>query len=128
MHADLHGATSVVVKNPAKGPVPPLTLQEAACMAVCFSSAWLAHMSTEAYWVYSHQVSKTAPSGEYLSSGSFMVRGRKNYLPNSPLILGFGLMFKLDSTCIGSHEGERRVRGSGPEEQSQVRHFTVNLT
>ena len=29
-------------------------------------------------------------------------------------------MFKLDSTCIGSHEGERRVRGSGPEEQSQV--------
>lgn len=27
------------------------------------------------------QVSKTAPTGEYLVTGSFMIRGRKNYLP-----------------------------------------------
>ena len=27
------------------------------------------------------QVSKTAPTGEYLVTGSFMIRGKKNYLP-----------------------------------------------
>ncbi len=27
------------------------------------------------------QVSKAAPSGEYLVTGSFMIRGKKNYLP-----------------------------------------------
>lgn len=27
------------------------------------------------------QVSKTAPTGEYLTTGSFMIRGKKNYLP-----------------------------------------------
>jgi hypothetical protein len=41
------------------------------------------------------QVSKTAPSGEYLPTGSFMVRGRKNFLPPHPLIMGLSLLFKL---------------------------------
>jgi hypothetical protein len=27
------------------------------------------------------QVSKTAPTGEYLPTGSFMIRGKKNFLP-----------------------------------------------
>ncbi len=43
------------------------------------------------------QVSKTAPTGEYLPTGSFMVRGKKNYLPPQPLIFGFGFMFKVRS-------------------------------
>lgn len=40
------------------------------------------------------QVSKTAPTGEFLPTGSFMIRGKKNFLPPQPLIMGFGLMFK----------------------------------
>ena len=40
------------------------------------------------------QVSKSAPTGEYLTTGSFMIRGKKNYLPPSHLILGFGILFK----------------------------------
>ena len=32
------------------------------------------------------QVSKTAPTGEYLPTGSFMIRGRKNFLPPHPLV------------------------------------------
>ena len=64
-------------------------------MAVCYSSAWEAHIAASAWWVESSQVSKTAPSGEYLQTGSFMVRGRKNYLTPSPLVLGFAFLFKV---------------------------------
>lgn len=55
-------------------------------------------------------MSKTAPSGEYLTTGSFMIRGRKNFLPPQPLVFGFGFMFKLDDSCIVNHLGERAVR------------------
>lgn len=43
------------------------------------------------------QVSKTAPTGEYLTAGSFMVRGRKNFLPPQPLVFGFAFLFKVGS-------------------------------
>ena len=43
------------------------------------------------------QVSKSAPSGEFLPTGSFMVRGAKNFLPPHPLVMGFALLFKLVS-------------------------------
>ena len=56
------------------------------------------------------QVSKSAPTGEYLSTGSFMIRGKKNYLPPSHLILGFGILFKLGDDCLENHKNERRVR------------------
>ena len=40
-------------------------------------------------------MSKTAPSGEYLTAGSFMIRGKKNFLLPSQLVLGFGFLFKV---------------------------------
>ncbi|CAI0467584.1 unnamed protein product [Linum tenue] len=91
VHAELHGASS--------------TLQ------VCHSQAWDSKIVTSAWWVYPHQVSKTAPTGEYLTVGSFMIRGKKNYLPPHPLIMGFGLLFRLDESSLGAHLNERRVRG-----------------
>lgn len=36
VHADVHGASSVVIKNPSKEPVPPKTLNEAGIMAICY--------------------------------------------------------------------------------------------
>uniref|UniRef100_A0A8C3AP82 Ribosome quality control complex subunit NEMF n=1 Tax=Cyclopterus lumpus TaxID=8103 RepID=A0A8C3AP82_CYCLU len=97
IHADLHGATSCVIKNPSGVPVPPRTLTEAGTMSVCYSAAWDAKIITSAWWVHHHQVSKTAPTGEYLTTGSFMIRGKKNFLPPSYLIMGFGFLFKLPS-------------------------------
>ena len=41
------------------------------------------------------QVSKTAPTGEYLPTGSFMIRGRKNFLPPQQLVMGMAFLFKL---------------------------------
>lgn len=36
VHADIHGASSVVIKNPTGQPVPPKTLNEAGTMAICY--------------------------------------------------------------------------------------------
>lgn len=112
VHADLHGAASVIVKNKPNAdgqPIPPSTLFQAGIMSVCQSKAWDAKMVTSAYWVYPDQVSKSAPSGEYLTTGSFMIRGKKNFLPPVQLVYGFGYLFKLDESCIGNH-----IKASGP--------------
>lgn len=112
VHADLHGASSTVIKNhKPESPVPPLTLNQAGCFTVCHSQAWDSKIVTSAWWVYPHQVSKTAPTGEYLTVGSFMIRGKKNFLPPHPLIMGVGILFRLDESSLGSHLNERRVRG-----------------
>ncbi|KAI7804319.1 ribosome quality control complex subunit NEMF-like [Triplophysa rosa] len=116
VHADLHGATSCVIKNPSGEPVPPRTLTEAGTMAVCYSAAWDAKVITSAWWVHHHQVSKTAPTGEYLTTGSFMIRGKKNFLPPSYMIMGFGFLFKVDDESVIRHLGERKTRALEEDE------------
>lgn len=106
VHADTHGASSVIVKNNPKtpdAPIPPSTLSQAGSLSVCSSNAWDSKAGMGAWWVNAEQVSKSAPAGEYLPSGSFMVRGTKNYLPPQPLILGFGFLFKISEESKGNH-------------------------
>ncbi|KAM4777425.1 ribosome quality control complex subunit NEMF [Cyanocitta cristata] len=110
VHADLHGATSCVIKNPSGEPIPPRTLTEAGTMALCYSAAWDARVVTSAWWVTHSQVSKTAPTGEYLTTGSFMIRGKKNFLPPSYLMMGFSFLFKVDESCVWRHREERKVK------------------
>ncbi len=67
-------------------------LQEAAQVICCFSSQWKKGFGTaDAFWVFSDQVSKTANTGEYISKGSFMVRGDKNILKNLVLEICLGI-------------------------------------
>ncbi|RKO85570.1 hypothetical protein BDK51DRAFT_22403, partial [Blyttiomyces helicus] len=97
VHADLHGAASVIVKNISPdAPIPPMTLHQAGTMSVCQSRAWDSKIVTSAWWVTDSQVSKTAPTGEYLGTGSFMIRGKKNWLPPVQLVYGFGILFRVD--------------------------------
>lgn len=110
VHADLHGASSVIIKNESSDPVPPKTLTEAGSMAVCYSSAWDSKIATTSWWVYPKQVSKTAPAGEYLTVGAFIIRGKKNYLPLSNLVLGFGFLFRLDEESIERRKSERLAK------------------
>uniref|UniRef100_A0A669PZK8 Ribosome quality control complex subunit NEMF n=1 Tax=Phasianus colchicus TaxID=9054 RepID=A0A669PZK8_PHACC len=110
VHADLHGATSCVIKNPTGEPIPPRTLTEAGTMALCYSAAWDARVVTSAWWVSHNQVSKTAPTGEYLTTGSFMIRGKKNFLPPSYLMMGFSFLFKVDESCVWRHREERKIK------------------
>ncbi|KAG7466460.1 hypothetical protein MATL_G00165000 [Megalops atlanticus] len=126
VHADLHGATSCVIKNPTGEPVPPRTLTEAGTMAVCYSAAWDAKVITSAWWVHHHQVSKTAPTGEYLTTGSFMIRGKKNFLPPSYLMMGFGFLFKVDEQCVWRHRDERKVK-TVDEDMESVTNSTADL-
>ena len=110
VHAEIQGASSVVIKNPSGGEIPPKTLLEAGTMAISYSVAWDAKVVTNAYWVRAEQVSKTAPTGEYLTTGSFMIRGKKNFLPPCHLVLGLSFLFKLEESSVERHRGERRVR------------------
>ncbi|KAJ2359320.1 hypothetical protein IWW50_000044 [Coemansia erecta] len=142
VHADIHGAASVIIKNklasapestsvtdkalgdkePPRGElsaenIPPSTLFQAGIMSVCQSRAWDAKILTPAWWVEARQVSKTAPTGEYLSTGSFMIRGKKHFLPPTQLVYGFGLLFRLaDDESVARHSAARQQRRAIMEE------------
>ncbi|CAM6100258.1 unnamed protein product [Calypogeia fissa] len=117
VHADLHGASSTIIKNRDQNhPIPPLTINQAGCFTMCRSQAWDSKIVTSAWWVEAHQVTKTAPTGEYLTVGSFMVRGKKNFLPPNPLVMGYGFLFRLDDSSIAGHLNERQVRGEDDDE------------
>ena len=98
VHADLHGATSVIVKNKpemSESPIPPSSLSQAGTLAIASSSAWDSKAVMSAFWVDATQVSRTASTGEILPTGSFVIRGHKNFLPPAQLLLGFGIMFRI---------------------------------
>ncbi|ETM54745.1 hypothetical protein F442_02017 [Phytophthora nicotianae P10297] len=129
VHADLHGAATCIVRNHATvkdkktqelPPIPVATLEQAGCMSVCRSNAWTSQVIAGAYWVHADQVSKTAPAGEYLTTGSFMIRGKKNYIQPSRLEMGLAILFRIDESCISNHarQGEGRVSriDEGPED------------
>ncbi|CRK19325.1 hypothetical protein BN1723_002538 [Verticillium longisporum] len=112
-HADMHGAATVIVKNKQDtpdAPIPPSTLAQAGMLSVCSSSAWDSKAGMGAWWVRADQVSKSAPTGEYLPAGSFMVRGQKNFLPPAPLVLGLGIMFRISEESKAKHV-KHRLRG-----------------
>jgi len=118
LHADVHGAPTCILRakrrRTANGatevlPLSDQALKEAGNFAICRSSAWGSRMVTSAWWVESHQVSKTAPTGEYLTVGSFMIRGKKKFLPPSSLEMGLGVLFRLgDDVSQARHANERR--------------------
>jgi len=90
MHADIHGAPSVVIKAEGRE-VGEKSLFEAAQFAVSMSKAWNAGFGNlSAYWVYPSQVSKMGESGEYVARGSWVVHGRRNYIHHVSLKLGIG--------------------------------------
>lgn len=105
VHADLPGASSVILKDGAEA--EERELREACRFALAFSRAWRAGIGAgSAYWVTPEQVTKTAESGEYVKTGSFVIRGRRNYHHNLPLALGVGLV---------EYEGATRVIPTDPD-------------
>ena len=109
IHADIHGASSTVLKNPSGRPISKKSLDEAGMFCICMSQAWNSKVVSAAWWVFHHQVSKTAPSGQYLPTGSFMIRGKKNYVNPGRLELNLVLLFKVSDESLARHVGERKV-------------------
>ena len=113
VHADLQGAASIVIKNKpsmSESPIPPSTLSQAGTFVVSTSSAWDSKAVMSAWWVTADQVSKTALTGEYLTTGAFQIGGKKNFLPPAQLLLGFGVIFQISEESKARHR-KHRVRG-----------------
>ncbi len=91
MHAEIHGAPSTIIKTQGRE-LGEADLMDAAVIAASYSRAWKVGAGyVDVFWVKGSQVSKTPPSGEYISKGAFMVYGRKNYLRGVRLELAVGL-------------------------------------
>lgn len=104
-HADFHGAPSVVVKDPGEG-VTEEALEVGCALAAVYSKAWSSgRASADAYWVMPEQVSKTPQSGEFVPKGGFIIRGRRNYVKDIPMLAAIGLV---------EHEGDTLVMGGPP--------------
>ncbi len=92
MHADIHGAPSVVIKTEGKE-ITDVALRESTQFAVSMSKAWNAGFAAvSAYWVYPSQVSKMGESGEYVARGAWVIHGKRNYIHDVPLRLAVGLV------------------------------------
>jgi len=105
----------MIVKNPQGGPVTPITLNEAATFAMCHSPAWDNKVLAQIYWVFADQVSKTPPTGMFIGTGSFIIRGKRNFLSPQRLELGFTCMFCLNEESLAGHLGERKAKISKEE-------------
>ena len=79
MHTEAPASPFFVIKTEGKKP-SDITMQEAADATASFSRAWkLGVSAAEVFSVNPEQVSKQAPSGEYMPKGAFMIRGKRTF-------------------------------------------------
>jgi predicted ribosome quality control (RQC) complex YloA/Tae2 family protein len=127
VHADMHGAATVVIRRPssvpADAPMPAATVLQAGAFAVCHSSAWASKIVHGSWWVSADQVSKQAPAGEYLVAGGFMIRGKKNFIEPQPLQMGFGVLFVVDDDSVL----RRRQRAAERAANANARGLAVSV-
>ena len=105
VHADVHGASVVIVKGRTE------KMDEVAQFAASYSGAWRSgHFSADVYSVQPNQVSKTPQSGEFVARGSFIVRGERTYYRSVPLAVGIGLVLEPHAAVIGGPPAVIRSR------------------
>ncbi|MBE6499920.1 MAG: fibronectin-binding domain-containing protein [Methanobrevibacter thaueri] len=102
LHADIHGASSTVIKLNGKKANDNI-LKESGEFAASFSSAWsMGFTSQDVFWVHPDQVTKTPEPGEFLAKGSFVIRGHRNYIRGAKVKLAIGIV---------DYEGKRIMAG-----------------
>ena len=107
-HTDMSGSPFTILKtpNPTKE-----DLQDAAQLTAAYSQAWQKGLaSLEVFHVKPSQVTKEAQSGEYLSKGSFMIRGETTY-HHPPIELAIGVITKEGyhpEIFVGSREAAQK--------------------
>ena len=105
VHADVHGASVVIVKGKTE------RMDEVAQFAASYSGAWKSgHFSADVYSARPDQVSKTAEHGEFVARGSFIVRGERTYFRNVPLGVAIGLQLAPQAAVIGGPPSAIRAR------------------
>jgi len=92
IHTDVHGSPSVVVLPRSDGEeISARTLEEGGIFSACFSRSWARQVGSQtAYWVNPDQVSKSPQSGEFLPKGSFIVRGKRNWMAKLEMEIAVG--------------------------------------
>lgn len=81
-HTDMSGSPFFILKTEDKKPSEK-SLKEVADATCSFSRAWkLGLGSQKVFHVNPDQVTKEAKAGEYLTKGSFMIKGKTNYIDN----------------------------------------------
>lgn len=106
IHSEVPGSGSCVIKNPKNLIIPDSDINQAGHFMSCFTKSWNSGVGDRSYWVNPEQVSKTAESGEYLTKGSFMIRGNKNIIPAKKLTLGITLLFETYENKIEKYGDE----------------------
>jgi predicted ribosome quality control (RQC) complex YloA/Tae2 family protein len=91
-HAEIFGSPFFILKDVPES-IPFDSLNEVAHATACFSRAWREAMyGVSAYWINPDQVKKAAPSGQFLSRGSFVLEGQKNFVKVPNLRLAVGIL------------------------------------
>ncbi|MBP7120219.1 MAG: ribosome rescue protein RqcH [Methanolinea sp.] len=105
VHADVHGASVVIVKGTTAH------MDEVAQFAASYSGAWRSgHFSADVYSVSPGQVSKTPESGEFVSRGSFIIRGERQYQRDVPLGVAIGFQKAPEAGVIGGPPATVKTR------------------
>jgi predicted ribosome quality control (RQC) complex YloA/Tae2 family protein len=105
MHADVHGAPFVIVKNGSCA--PEKTLEEAAQFAASYSSAWKDGAgAADVYAAGKEQVSKHS-HGEYVPKGGFVIKGNRKWFKNIELKMYIGVT-ESGIECIPVRCGKER--------------------
>ena len=100
VHSGVAGSGSGIIKTDTSDEeLTAKTLQQAGGFVICHTRAWKSGVPDRPWWVKPSQVSKTAESGEYLTTGSFIIRGKKNMLAIPKLELGLTFLFKNSGTA-----------------------------
>ncbi len=93
-HADIPGASLVILKIEGRK-LTEISMKEAAEFAAAGSKAWQASLgAVDVYCVKSDQISKSPPSGMYLSKGSFMIAGQRIWFRDMDMKTSIGV--KID--------------------------------
>ena len=100
-HSDIHGAAHVFVQCKEPNKATEATQNEAAQFAAIFSSAWREGFnSLDVYSVLPSQVSKKAPTGEFLTVGAFIIEGERKWFRKTQLDFSIGYLLENGSIRI----------------------------
>jgi len=115
-HSEAAGSPFTLLR--VEGSASEASLRQAAQFTACYSRAWREGWSAvDVYYIRPEQLSKKAPSGQFLARGSFMVYGDRNYLHGVPLRLALAVRL----------EGEPRILAMAPEAAEAWASYAVEI-
>jgi len=104
-HTNIQGSAHVILKDGQN--LTKEDFEDTALIAALYSKALSSGLSSvDVYYVKPEQVTKTAQTGEFLSTGAFVIRGERNWFKKVKLEFSIGLYNYENQTivCVGNKE------------------------